>query len=84
MMKHRTLSRGLRPVVVPSRQEALKNHDSWMEDVSNTLQQMQEKEENLTEDRSLRVEVEDAAVVSYVPRIPDEADGRGRRRKGSG
>merc|ERR1712054_423196 len=31
-------------------QEALKNHDSWMEDVSNTLQQMQEKEENLTED----------------------------------
>merc|ERR1719178_593376 len=29
-------------------QEALKNHDSWMEDVSNTLQQM--KEENLTED----------------------------------
>ena len=23
-------------------QEALKNHDSWMEDVSNTLQQMQE------------------------------------------
>merc|ERR1712025_841224 len=27
-------------------QEALKNHDSWMEDVSNTLQQMQEKEEN--------------------------------------
>jgi chromosome segregation ATPase len=30
-------------------QEALKNHDSWMEDVSNTLQQMQEKEENLTE-----------------------------------
>merc|ERR1719399_2697501 len=26
------------------------NHDSWMEDVSNTLQQMQEKEENLTED----------------------------------
>merc|ERR1719265_1669438 len=28
--------------------EALKNHDSWMEDVSNTLQQMQEKEENLT------------------------------------
>merc|ERR1711907_833688 len=28
-------------------QEALKNHDSWMEDVSNTLQQ---KEENLTED----------------------------------
>ncbi|CAK9096419.1 Hypothetical protein SCF082_LOCUS45264 [Durusdinium trenchii] len=30
--------------------EALKNHDSWMEDVSNTLQQMQEKEENLTED----------------------------------
>ena len=32
-------------------QEALKNHDSWMEDVSNTLQQMQEKEENLTEDR---------------------------------
>ena len=48
------------------------------------MQQMQEKEENLTEDRSLRVEVEDAAVVSYVPRIPDEADGRGRRRKGSG
>ena len=34
-------------------QEALKNHDSWMEDVSNTLQQMQEKEENLTEDRRL-------------------------------
>ena len=32
-------------------QEALKNHDSWMEDVSNTLQQMQEKEENLTEDQ---------------------------------
>merc|ERR1712193_258812 len=31
-------------------QEALKNHGSWMEDVSNTLQQMQEKEENLTED----------------------------------
>ena len=31
-------------------QEALKNHDYWMEDVSNTLQQMQEKEENLTED----------------------------------
>eukprot|EP00439_Symbiodinium_sp_Y106_P025461 s5157_g3.t1 len=31
-------------------QEALKNHDSWMEDVSNTLQQMQEKEENLSED----------------------------------
>jgi chromosome segregation ATPase len=31
-------------------QEALKNHDSWMEDVTNTLQQMQEKEENLTED----------------------------------
>merc|ERR1712159_104990 len=31
-------------------QEALKNHDSWMEDVSNTLQQMQEKEENLTEE----------------------------------
>ncbi|CAJ1453617.1 unnamed protein product [Effrenium voratum] len=31
-------------------QEALKNHDSWMEDVSSTLQQMQEKEENLTED----------------------------------
>merc|ERR1719472_506787 len=31
-------------------QEALKNHDSWMGDVSNTLQQMQEKEENLTED----------------------------------
>merc|ERR1711933_466740 len=31
-------------------QEALKNHDSWMEGVSNTLQQMQEKEENLTED----------------------------------
>merc|ERR1711933_334278 len=31
-------------------QEALKNHYSWMEDVSNTLQQMQEKEENLTED----------------------------------
>ena len=30
--------------------QALKNHDSWMEDVSNTLQQMQEKEENLTED----------------------------------
>merc|ERR1719217_643560 len=29
-------------------QEALKNHDSWMEDVSNTLQQV--KEENLTED----------------------------------
>lgn len=28
----------------------MKNHDSWMEDVSNTLQQMQEKEENLTED----------------------------------
>merc|ERR1719183_1097445 len=28
-------------------QEALKNHDSWMEDVSNTLQQMQEKEEDL-------------------------------------
>ena len=35
-------------------QEALKNHDSWMEDVSNTLQQMQEKEENLTEARSKR------------------------------
>ena len=31
-------------------QEALKNHDSWMEDVSNTLLQMQEKEGNLTED----------------------------------
>jgi len=31
-------------------QEALKNHDSWMEDVSSTLQQMQEKEENLSED----------------------------------
>jgi len=31
-------------------QEALKNHDSWMEDVSNTLQQMQEKEDNTTED----------------------------------
>merc|ERR1719506_1378620 len=31
-------------------QEAMKNHDSWMEDVSNTLQQMQEKEENMTED----------------------------------
>merc|ERR1712032_991187 len=31
-------------------QEALKNHDPWMEDVSNTLQQMQEKEENLTEE----------------------------------
>ena len=29
-------------------QEALKNHDSWM-DVSNTLQQMQEQEGNLTE-----------------------------------
>lgn len=31
-------------------QEALKNNDSWMEDVSNTLQQMQEKEDNTTED----------------------------------
>merc|ERR1740123_952925 len=31
--------------------EALKYHDSWMEDVSKTLQQMQEKEENLTECR---------------------------------
>ena len=30
-------------------QEALRNHDSWMEDVSNTLQRMQEKEENLIE-----------------------------------
>ena len=30
--------------------EALKNHDGWMEDVSNTLQQMQEKEDNTTED----------------------------------
>ena len=30
-------------------QEALKNHDSWMEDVSNTLQQMQEKEEEQIE-----------------------------------
>ncbi len=27
-------------------QEALKNHDLWMEDVSNTLPQMQEKKEN--------------------------------------
>ncbi|CAE8728892.1 unnamed protein product, partial [Polarella glacialis] len=34
-------------------QEALKNHDSWMEDVSCTLQAMQEKEENLTEDSIL-------------------------------
>merc|ERR1740129_2383029 len=32
-------------------QEALRYHDSWMEDVSKTLQQMQEKEENLTEYR---------------------------------
>ncbi|CAE7671529.1 ynaI [Symbiodinium sp. CCMP2592] len=31
-------------------QEALKNHDSWMEGMSNTLQQMQEKEENWSED----------------------------------
>jgi len=31
-------------------QETLKNHDTWMEDVPNTLQQMQEKEENLTDD----------------------------------
>merc|ERR1712227_807984 len=28
-------------------QEALKNHQSWVEDVSHTLQQMQKKEENL-------------------------------------
>ena len=31
-------------------QEAMRNHDSWMEDASNTRKQMQEKEENLTED----------------------------------
>ena len=31
-------------------QEALKNHVPWMEDVSNTRQQMQEKVDNLTKD----------------------------------
>ena len=31
-------------------QEALKNDDSWMEDVSNTLQQMQEKEESMAQE----------------------------------
>ncbi|CAE7607252.1 unnamed protein product [Symbiodinium sp. CCMP2456] len=30
-------------------QEALKTRDSWMEDVSNTLHQIQEREENLTD-----------------------------------
>ena len=33
------------------RQEALKNHDSCMVDVSNTLRQTQEKEEQITEDQ---------------------------------
>merc|ERR1719272_1606792 len=37
-------------------QEALKNHDSWMEDVSNTLQQMQEKEENLKDEMNTKLD----------------------------
>ncbi|CAE8608425.1 unnamed protein product, partial [Polarella glacialis] len=56
-------------------QEALKNHDSWMEDVSCTLQAMQEKEENLTEDMiNLRDEM-NAKLASKVDNVAwKEAD----------
>ena len=55
-------------------QEALKNHDSWMEDVSNTLQQMQEKEENL------KISSKPDALVLFNPVYDNSSKGYGHDR----
>merc|ERR1719421_200394 len=54
-------------------QEALKNHDSWMEDVSNTLQQMQEKEANHDLDAAIKT------VRDMVSSLRLDVDARRRK-----
>ena len=54
-------------------QEAIENHVSWMKDVSNTRQQMQEKVENLTKDTinlaSLPITVHQHTGIAFLTTV---------------